>query len=51
MRARTLIIGYGIGVLIVGVSFATFIDKLHWLAGLLVVITLLAALIANRFWD
>ena len=51
MRTRTMVLGYGIGVLMVVVSFATFMGKMAVPLGLSVFIILFVALIANHFWD
>ena len=51
MRTRTIVLGYGVGVLMGVVFFATIMGKLDWHIGLPIEVTLLVALIATRFWD
>ena len=51
MRTRTVILGYGIGVLMVAVFFVIVMGKIALSIGVSVFVILFGALIANCFCD
>ena len=51
MRTRTIVLGYGIGVLMAVVFFATVEGKMDLPIALSVFLALFSALIVVRFWN